>query len=210
MHNVTHHLRFPQSQFANPDFTQPISEVVDEVIQNCPIDVRRPLYKVSPRAHRWGRIIWVRIPLQPGIRSPPLTRLASDFLVCRTSFCREAPPCSGTLVAVCRGTWRGRLTPGWRWARNWAEASSRWALQESIAKHLQLFYSLTQLHRVSSWNLLRPRLPVTSDCLFFSSAQTDRCAGHHSPHAEIRRVVWRIDVGFNCKYFDQCCCSISS
>lgn len=36
-----------QSQFANPDFTQPISEVVDEVIQNCPIDVRRPLYKVS-------------------------------------------------------------------------------------------------------------------------------------------------------------------
>ncbi|KAB1278570.1 Actin-related protein 3 [Camelus dromedarius] len=32
-------------QFANPDFTQPISEVVDEVIQNCPIDVRRPLYK---------------------------------------------------------------------------------------------------------------------------------------------------------------------
>lgn len=36
-------------QFANPDFTQPISEVVDEVIQNCPIDVRRPLYKVSRR-----------------------------------------------------------------------------------------------------------------------------------------------------------------
>lgn len=34
-------------QFANPDFTQPISEVVDEVIQNCPIDVRRPLYKVG-------------------------------------------------------------------------------------------------------------------------------------------------------------------
>ncbi|KAJ7984390.1 hypothetical protein DPEC_G00362050 [Dallia pectoralis] len=32
-------------KFANPDFTQPISEVVDEVIQNCPIDVRRPLYK---------------------------------------------------------------------------------------------------------------------------------------------------------------------
>ncbi|OWJ99959.1 ACTR3 [Cervus elaphus hippelaphus] len=33
------------TKFANPDFTQPISEVVDEVIQNCPIDVRRPLYK---------------------------------------------------------------------------------------------------------------------------------------------------------------------
>lgn len=26
---------------------QPISDVVDEVIQNCPIDVRRPLYKVN-------------------------------------------------------------------------------------------------------------------------------------------------------------------
>lgn len=32
-------------QFANPDFMESISEVVDEVIQNCPIDVRRPLYK---------------------------------------------------------------------------------------------------------------------------------------------------------------------
>lgn len=32
-------------QFANPDFTESISDVVDEVIQNCPIDVRRPLYK---------------------------------------------------------------------------------------------------------------------------------------------------------------------
>lgn len=39
-------LLFGLMQFANPDFTQPISEVVDEVIQNCPIDVRRPLYKV--------------------------------------------------------------------------------------------------------------------------------------------------------------------
>lgn len=33
-------------QFSNPDFTLPISEIVDNVIQNCPIDVRRPLYKV--------------------------------------------------------------------------------------------------------------------------------------------------------------------
>lgn len=47
--NTLEHVFFvrPCSQFANPDFTQPISEVVDEVIQNCPIDVRRPLYKVS-------------------------------------------------------------------------------------------------------------------------------------------------------------------
>ena len=32
-------------QFANPDFTVPISETVDTVVQNCPIDVRRGLYK---------------------------------------------------------------------------------------------------------------------------------------------------------------------
>lgn len=32
-------------QFANPDFVIPISETVDNVIQNCPIDVRRPLYR---------------------------------------------------------------------------------------------------------------------------------------------------------------------
>ena len=32
---------FFHPEFANPDFTQPISEI-DEVIQNCPIDVRRP------------------------------------------------------------------------------------------------------------------------------------------------------------------------
>lgn len=38
-------------QFANPDFTQPISDVVDEVIQSCPIDVRRPLYKVCGCHH---------------------------------------------------------------------------------------------------------------------------------------------------------------
>uniref|UniRef100_UPI00398EEB9F actin-related protein 3B isoform X2 n=1 Tax=Pristiophorus japonicus TaxID=55135 RepID=UPI00398EEB9F len=36
---------FFHPEFANPDFMQPISDVVDEVIQNCPIDVRRPLYK---------------------------------------------------------------------------------------------------------------------------------------------------------------------
>lgn len=34
-------------QFSNPDFTTSISEAVDSVIQNCPIDVRRPLYKVK-------------------------------------------------------------------------------------------------------------------------------------------------------------------
>jgi len=36
---------FFHPEFANADFTSPISEVVDEVIQNCPIDARRGLYK---------------------------------------------------------------------------------------------------------------------------------------------------------------------
>ncbi|XP_014680660.1 PREDICTED: actin-related protein 3-like, partial [Priapulus caudatus] len=36
---------FFHPEFANPDFTTPISDIVDNVIQNCPIDVRRPLYK---------------------------------------------------------------------------------------------------------------------------------------------------------------------
>lgn len=36
---------FFHPEFANADFTIPISETVDTVIQNCPIDVRRGLYK---------------------------------------------------------------------------------------------------------------------------------------------------------------------
>ncbi|XP_069108293.1 actin-related protein 3-A isoform X1 [Argopecten irradians] len=36
---------FFHPEFSNPDFITPISEVVDTVIQHCPIDVRRGLYK---------------------------------------------------------------------------------------------------------------------------------------------------------------------
>ncbi|EFO17970.1 actin-like protein 3 [Loa loa] len=36
---------FFHPEFANPDFTVPISEIVDTVIQQCPIDVRRGLYE---------------------------------------------------------------------------------------------------------------------------------------------------------------------
>jgi len=36
---------FFHPEFSNPDFTIPISDTVDTVIQNCPIDVRRGLYK---------------------------------------------------------------------------------------------------------------------------------------------------------------------
>ena len=36
---------FFHPEFANPDFNTPLSETVDTVIQNCPIDCRRDLYK---------------------------------------------------------------------------------------------------------------------------------------------------------------------
>ncbi|XP_002738557.1 actin-related protein 3 [Saccoglossus kowalevskii] len=36
---------FFHPEFANAEYTTSISDVVDDVIQNCPIDVRRPLYK---------------------------------------------------------------------------------------------------------------------------------------------------------------------
>lgn len=36
---------FFHPEFANPDYTESLSVLVDEVIQNCPIDVRRNLYK---------------------------------------------------------------------------------------------------------------------------------------------------------------------
>lgn len=36
---------FFSPEFANPDFTTSISEVTDTVIQHCPVDVRRGLYK---------------------------------------------------------------------------------------------------------------------------------------------------------------------
>lgn len=36
---------FFHPEFANPDFPSPLADIVDNVIQNCPIDVRRPLYK---------------------------------------------------------------------------------------------------------------------------------------------------------------------
>ncbi|KAK5973365.1 actin, partial [Trichostrongylus colubriformis] len=36
---------FFHPEFANPDFTTPISDTIDNVIQQCPIDVRRGLYE---------------------------------------------------------------------------------------------------------------------------------------------------------------------
>merc|ERR1711994_256811 len=36
---------FFHPEFSDPDFNTPLSETVDTVIQNCPIDCRRALYK---------------------------------------------------------------------------------------------------------------------------------------------------------------------
>ena len=38
---------FFNPEISNPDFVTPLSDIVDTCIQHCPIDVRRPLYKVS-------------------------------------------------------------------------------------------------------------------------------------------------------------------
>ena len=38
---------FFNPEISNPDFVTPLPDIVDECIQNCPIDVRRPLYKVK-------------------------------------------------------------------------------------------------------------------------------------------------------------------
>uniref|UniRef100_A0A8D1L022 Actin related protein 3B n=1 Tax=Sus scrofa TaxID=9823 RepID=A0A8D1L022_PIG len=52
---------FFHPEFANPDFMESISDVVDEVIQNCPIDVRRPLYKGSPSGLVQSRLLQSRL-----------------------------------------------------------------------------------------------------------------------------------------------------
>lgn len=36
---------FFNPEISNPDFVTPLPDIVDDCIQNCPIDVRRPLYK---------------------------------------------------------------------------------------------------------------------------------------------------------------------
>uniref|UniRef100_A0A8D1XWA4 Actin related protein 3B n=1 Tax=Sus scrofa TaxID=9823 RepID=A0A8D1XWA4_PIG len=86
---------FFHPEFANPDFMESISDVVDEVIQNCPIDVRRPLYKGSPsglvqsrllqsRLVRCCRCFWSRVLLEtpevnPGLQPGSFTE---SFQLC--------------------------------------------------------------------------------------------------------------------------------
>lgn len=87
-----------EMQFANPDFMESISDVVDEVIQNCPIDVRRPLYKVG--AARPGGC--------PGLLPPSMAQRPRDRP--RTSACRRprVPSCArGLAQGQCGG--RGGL-----------------------------------------------------------------------------------------------------
>lgn len=71
--------------FFNPeiyssDFLTPLPEIVDDVIQQSPIDVRRGLYKVRATNHQNPRNQW-NLSIQH-----------------RTLFFLEDPPCSSTLV----------------------------------------------------------------------------------------------------------------
>ncbi len=46
---------FFHPEFSNPDFSTSISDLVDVVVQECPIDVRRGLYKVRVD-HQAGKL----------------------------------------------------------------------------------------------------------------------------------------------------------
>ncbi|KAG8506135.1 Actin-related protein 3C [Galemys pyrenaicus] len=97
---------FFHPEFANPDFMESISDVVDEVIQNCPIDVRRPLYKVRPPSP---------LPARP---APPLAGLPGRKLSpaggwpathSDTATCEEGPAATacGSRLSVFHSASRG-------------------------------------------------------------------------------------------------------
>lgn len=66
-----------------------ISDVVDEVIQNCPIDVRRPLYKVrAAQARRGG--LGPRHGRQPPVMAASPSRR-----------CASPPPVTGRVEGPC-------------------------------------------------------------------------------------------------------------
>lgn len=100
-------------QFANPDFTTPISDVVDNVIQNCPIDVRRPLYKnivlsggstmfkdFDRRLQRdVKRIVDARLRITEQLSGGRIKVGFNSNLV----LCLMGLPCLRTLIAACKG-----------------------------------------------------------------------------------------------------------
>jgi hypothetical protein len=49
---------FFSPEIASPDFLTPLPDVVDQVIQSCPIDARRGLYKVMCVFNAEYRFIW--------------------------------------------------------------------------------------------------------------------------------------------------------
>nr|XP_025147688.1 actin-related protein 3B isoform X3 [Bubalus bubalis] len=89
---------FFHPEFANPDFMESISEVVDEVIQNCPIDVRRPLYKPKPvevqviTHHMQRYAVWFGGSM---LASTPeflqVCHTKKDYEECGPSICRHNP-----------------------------------------------------------------------------------------------------------------------
>lgn len=70
---------FFNPEIANPDFVTSLSDIVDTCIQNCPIDVRRPLYQVFIE-----RVVFKII----------------FFFLNRTLYCPVVLPCSKILIVV--------------------------------------------------------------------------------------------------------------
>lgn len=112
---------FFHPEFVNPDFTTPISEVVDSVIQNCPVDMRRLLYKVIKVHYMILCILFCYIALSEHARFiihhklmyPILVMSCSDvanmpfantlkinYHTLRTLFSLEGLLCSRTLLGV--------------------------------------------------------------------------------------------------------------
>lgn len=106
---------FFHPEFANPEFQTSISETVDTVVQGCPIDVRRGLYKVRGLC---GDV------LHGNLTTPPLPwharSCASQPLILppnRTLCSLAALPCSRILAAACSATSSASSTAALRPAR---------------------------------------------------------------------------------------------
>lgn len=90
---------FFNPEIASSDFLTPLPEVVDQVIQQSPIDVRRGLYKVR-------EVAWDCLQVHSSTDSPAH--------VYRTSYCRAALRCLRTSASVCARICAVSSTAVWR------------------------------------------------------------------------------------------------
>lgn len=105
-------------------------------------------------------------------------------LLCRTLSCQEVLQCSVILAGVCRETWREPWMLVSNWVKNSAVANWRSDRNPNF-----ICIKTINCEVVWSWIII---------CVIVSlAAQTYWRAGHHSPHAALCCVVWRIHAGLN-------------